>query len=121
MIKKDTQTLELIHEMKRKWDTKLNHSLKSIKFSQTTEAAIIELIFTEPNGNSRSETTNLDFITGEDCDDVLFKPNNDVVDNAQEFIELDGYSLLNCISNLFEKEAEEEINCLHQSANRNGF
>jgi len=35
------------------------------------------------------------------------KPNTDIVDNAKIFVELDTYSLINCIDGLFSKEAAE--------------
>jgi hypothetical protein len=108
----DKQILELLQEMSRRWGNKLNKDLQSIKFSQTREAALLELTFKNGESEIVKETTNLDFISGEDFEE-LFKPENDVVDNAQNFVDLDGYSLINCIGNLFNEEAAEEINNEH--------
>ena len=70
---------------------------------------------------------NLDFISGDFeqetvVDDIplLFNPDADVVDNATAFVELDQYSLINCIDKLFTLEAEQEISNTYLK-NKSGF
>lgn len=114
MSKNEKQTLELLPEMKKRWGSDLNPSLQSIKFSQTETEAVVELTFRNDQGIAVTETTNLGFITeGLEEDDLVFKPENDVVDNARSFVELDGYSIINCVGHLLHKEAEERINDEH--------
>ena len=117
------EQLELIHEMRRRWGNDLNEMLVSVKFSQTKDVAAIELSFEDPSGEIRTESTNLDFITDnpEVSDEPLFKPQNDVVDNAREFIELGGYSFINCFANLFTEVAANRINEQHQNSLSNKF
>lgn len=101
--------LELYPAMQKKWGEKLHPQLTSILFSQSKEATTIELNLKQNDGSLVCHATKLDFITGDDFEELLFDPGNDVVDNAKEFVELDGYSLINCFSDLFHQEAEKEI------------
>lgn len=114
MHTEETQVLELLPAMKRRWGPDLNPGLQSIKFSQRKEMAVIELTFENEAGVMVKETTNFDFIAdSEEEDDLTFKPSNDVVDNAQSFVAMDGYSIINCFSNLLNIEAEHRINQKH--------
>jgi hypothetical protein len=108
-----TEKLELLNEMKRRWPNQINEEIQSIKISQNSQVALIEITLQNLIGSISVEETNLDFIVGENPDELLFKPYADVVDNAKEFVRLDGFSLVNCIDNLFTKEAEQEISNKH--------
>ena len=109
------EKLELLSQFIKLYGDKINPGLISIKYCQTPNAAMVEMIFS-PNPTIPI-TTNLNFITGDlitnedgiEKDQPYFDPEADIVDNASNFIYFDAYSLLNCIDNLFTNAAEEEI------------
>lgn len=111
------QKLEVINQFKLKYPGWVNPELLSIKYCQDKTDAFLEMEFS--NAEVTPIIINLDFISdGFEQETVekipsLFKPEADVVDNAQTFVDLDAYSLINCIDGLFSKEAEEIINNSH--------
>ncbi|MFZ4548524.1 MAG: hypothetical protein ACOYN4_13855 [Bacteroidales bacterium] len=119
------QKLELLPQFIKLYGNKINPNLLSIKYCQTPETAMVEMLFsTNP---TLPITTNLNFITGDiitnddgnEKDLPYFDPDTDIVDNASNFINFGNYSLINCIDNLFTKAAEEEISNEHFKNNPN--
>ncbi len=109
------QKLEILEQLIKIYGEKINPELVSIKYCQTAEIAMVEMVF---SGNLKLPViTNLKFITGDigidedgiETDRPFFDPEADIVDNASRFITLDAFSLLNCIDNIFTKSAEVEI------------
>lgn len=109
------QKLEILQQFKKLYGDKINPGLLSIKYCQTPSKAIIELKLIN---QIQPVLLNLDFIRDEPViDDAgnetnctpLFNPENDIIDNATAFIELDSYSLINCIEGLFNPDAQAEI------------
>ena len=109
------QKLELLDQFMNIYGDKINPELVSIKYCQTAESALVEMVF---SANLKLPViTNLKFITGDividedgiETDRPFFDPEADIVDNASRFITLDAFSLLNCIDNIFTKKAEVEI------------
>ena len=105
------QKLELIHSFKKMYGDKIHTQLLSIKYCQTENNAYIKMKFLPPLNN---ETINLNFITDEESNiNPYFNPLYDIVDNANLFLHLDPIILINCIPNLLNAQAEEEINTAH--------
>ena len=101
------EKLEILEQFKDKYSAMVNPDLISVKYCQTEKDAFVEMLF---SANSLSpEIINLDFISEtyeeENKDHLLFKPEADIVDNANCLIELDSYSLIMCIDNLFTDSA----------------
>lgn len=109
------EKLEMLGQFKQLYGEKINPDISSIKYCQNDDDAYVEMLFQyvgEPH------LINLDFITDFDEEEVgklnantflFFDPTADIVDNAKRLMELDAYSLLNCIDYLFTPEAIEEI------------
>jgi hypothetical protein len=109
------QKLEIINQFKMQYPEWINPELISIKYCQNSVDAFLEMTFI--NNPNLPIIINLDFISDDfdtetEIEEIpaLFNPESDVVDNAKTFIELDTYSLINCVDGLFSKEAEEIIN-----------
>jgi len=108
--------LEILEQFKHKYGDMINPYLISMKYCQTETDTLAEMLFsTNP---SAPVIIDLKFIDDDDADEVIkdnhtyypyFNSKNDIVDNARNLIELDSYSLINCIENLFTHEAEREI------------
>jgi hypothetical protein len=112
--------LEIIDEFKKLYGDKINPDLIHIKYCQSKTSAMLEMSFTQNPSNPI--IIDLKIIGGEiekndngDYIDILplFNPKTDIVDNAKALIDLDPYSLINCIENLFTNEAEQLINKNH--------
>jgi hypothetical protein len=110
------QKLNILNQMKFKYGAWINPALCFLKYCQNDKEAFVELIFSD--NDEDSVMINLDFITddyetGEIKENAgyppFFDPNKDIVDNATRFIELDSYSLINCIDDLFTDNAIQEI------------
>ncbi len=110
------EKLEILEQFVKKYGDKLNPELSAIKYGQTRTKAVVELYFKSYN---EPFIINLDFMGGElvkdeDGKDIdilpLFDPEADIVDNATCFVELDDYSLIQCIDHLFTEAAANQIN-----------
>ena len=110
------QKLEIYDQFKKRFGQQLNPALLSVKYCQSETKAVIELYF---KSDSTPTIINLDFMGGEivvDQDGInknivpLFEPEDDVIDNAKRLIELDNYSLINCVDGLLTEEASNKIN-----------
>lgn len=111
----------MLSQFKQLYGDKINADITSLKYCQTENAAYVEMHFhyvREPH------LINLDFITDFDeqdegkLDAEIFKwfdPNADIVDNAKRLMELDEYSLINCIDHIFTPEANEEISRVYNT------
>lgn len=103
------EKLVLIKQFQVKYQSWINPQLISIKYCQKTAVAFLEMSFTD---KTAPVILNLDFITDGDTDEITgdalpsFNPKADVVDNARVFLEMDTYSLINCMEGLLTKEAE---------------
>ena len=121
----NAQKLEIIEQFKTKYPGLINPDLISLKYCQDGIVAYLEIFFNNVPANP--VVLNLDFISGDFeqetvTDDIplLFNPDADVVDNATTFVELDQYSLINCVDKLFTPEAEQEISNTYLK-NKSGF
>ena len=110
--------LEILNQFKLKCPDLINPELVSILYCQTQQDAYLEMYF--KNAAASPIITNLVFITdGIEVDPFLgevpplFNPAEDIVDNAQLMIDLDEYSLINCVDGLFTTEAAEAITDSH--------
>jgi hypothetical protein len=108
------QKLEILEQLKNKFHDMISPDLNSVKYCQTSTDAFVELYF---NSNTLPQLVALDFYSAdyEDGDEykdenrLLFNPDEDIIDNAGRFIDLDGYSLIVGIDNLFTQKAIREI------------
>lgn len=86
--------------------------LVGLKYCQDENNAFVEMTYL--NNEFNPTLVNLDFIHGEIDDQKRLKPlfdlQDDIVDNATNFLEMDPYSLINCFDRLFTKEFEIKIN-----------
>ena len=105
-----TEKLELVYEMKRRYPDRINEDIFSIKFCQNDKMVFLVIsLYSNPN---KPIISNLDFIgNDDDLDSSLFLPDNDIVDNAITFSQLEQYTLLMCVDGFFTREAEEIIEC----------
>jgi hypothetical protein len=110
------QKLEMIHKFHKLYGQQINSELVSIKYVQNNNKAMIEMYF---NGALKPNIIDLKFIGGDiifdengEPEDLLplFDPSEDIVDNAKRLIEMDDYSLINCIDDLFSEVAAHLIN-----------
>ena len=110
------QRLEIYDQFRKRFGQQLNPALLSVKYCQSETKAVIELYF---KSDSTPIIINLDFMGSEvivDQDGInkdilpLFEPEDDVIDNAKRLLELDNYSLINCIDGLLTEEASNKIN-----------
>lgn len=108
------QKLEILQQFEKLYGKQINPELVSLKYCQTVKKAVAELTYKD----GKIDTIDLDFIVDDyekdDEGNIIeipdFDPQKDIVDNATKFIQFDSYSLINCISGLFSKEAEIIIN-----------
>ena len=121
----NVQKLEIIEQFKTKYPGLINQDLYSMKYCQDGLDAYLEMFFNNVPANP--VVLNLDFISGDidtesEVEEIplLFNPDADVVDNATAFVELDQYSLINCVDKLFTLEAEQEISNNYLK-NKSGF
>ena len=101
--------LKVITAFTSKYPGWVNPYLISIKYCQNDAVAFLEMEFIHTSGEP--VFINLDFISDETVEKIspFFKPTADVVDNSMVFVELDTYSLINCVDGLFTEEAAELI------------
>lgn len=99
--------LEVINEMKRRYNGWINEDLFSIKFCRNEKMVFLEMNFT--SSPEAQWITIMDFISGDEQPSSLFLPDIDFVDNALVFVNLDQNRLLNSVDGLFTKEAEQII------------
>ncbi len=107
------EKLEITNQLKNIYGDRINSNLISIKYCQTNNRAEIELLFKNIEKPIRID---LKFINDENYKDKYFKPENDIVDNAALLIEMDAYSLINCIDDLFNEKDAKEIDDEHQKS-----
>ena len=107
--------LEMLGQFKKLYGSNINPDITSFLYCQSEAEAYTEMFF---QTNSASYIINLDFIaewdeskTQEEQPNnlLMFNPSNDIVDNAKLLIEMDEYSLINCIDHLFTQAAIEDI------------
>lgn len=98
--------LEILGQFIKKYPDWINEALVYLKFCQNGITSFLEMYFC--NNVDIPDTIDLEFIGN--TDKMMFNPDADIVDNAKSFIELDTYTLINCIENLFTHEAEIIIN-----------
>lgn len=109
------EKLELLNQFIRLYGSNINPQLTSVQYCQNEEEAMIVLQF---KSGRNPVKTNLDFIMeiekkeeGNNKKMVpLFDPRADIVDNSRLLLQLDTYSLINCIDCLFTEEAASKIN-----------
>lgn len=104
----ETQKLELLGEMTKRWKEFINPKLTSIKFCQDSKIVFLEITLTPCYANS--VVINLDFISEDEDSDGTFPPYNDIVDNARVLLGLNAFCLNVCFEGLFIKEAEKAFN-----------
>jgi hypothetical protein len=93
----EIQALELLPALKRRWGRDLRKSLRSLLLRQGGQWVDVQLRFR--NGAERH------YFLGFICagDEPLFLPQQDIVDNARAFLELDPITLTQCIRGLFRR------------------
>ena len=107
------QKLEVITAFIAKYPGWVNPDLVSVKYCQNNAEAFLEMVFNSKPG--KPVFINLDFISDDFEQETVevitpfFKPAADVIDNAMLFVELDTYSLINCVDGLFTNEAADLI------------
>lgn len=109
--------LEILQQFQKIYGTKINPELISVKYCQTASDAFVEMLFSSIT--STPVLINLYFIAADLDEDfnqkthihsLKFDPAADIVDNASRFLELDTYSLIVCIDNLFTVGETQAIN-----------
>ena len=108
--------LEVLDHFKTRFGSMINPEIVSVKYCQSKSNAYVEMLFS--NNNSVPVVMDLDFMAdGSEVDDNtcfdaipnLFKPEADFFENVNCLIELDPYSLIICLDNLFTENATQEI------------
>jgi hypothetical protein len=109
------EKLDLLPQFKKLYGSKINPALLEVCYCQSAHKAYLELTF---KGYPTPLLKDLKFIggeiiqneDGEDMDIVpLCNPDADIIDNARALLALDGYSLINCIDEIFTAEAANAI------------
>lgn len=109
------EKIEILGEFKKKYGEMINPMLISFKYCHSDERAFTEMILTD---KAEPIIIDLEFIAGGIDLDVngeeivttrMFDHNKDLIDNARLLIELDEYSLINCIDHVFTNKAIEAI------------
>lgn len=120
--------LEILDQFKKIYGDAINPELISVKYCQTETDALVEMVFSK--GTIEPAIINLDFISddSEQADipegerfPLLFNPESDIVDNAKCLIELEPYSLIMCVDNLFTNTAAQEIALKHSPIIKNNI
>jgi hypothetical protein len=104
MDQPEMEALELQPALKRRWGRQIRKSLRSVRLRQTPDWVDVQLTFR--NGAERF------YYLGFLCagEQPLFEPDNDIVDNAQLFLQLDAVTLSQCIRGLFRRAVVEKWN-----------
>jgi|GEM_PF-4835873 len=104
----NTEKLEIINEMKRRFPGWINSDIQSVKFCRNEKLIFLNFFFNE--SSTAPIITNLDFIgDDEDLTKILFTPEKKITDNALQFVALDAYTISLCEEKLFSEEANKEI------------
>jgi hypothetical protein len=108
-VDNNVDRLEVLPKLKERFGDQINPAIKSLKVCQDSYVVFTETSFADTTHGPVRE--DLDFIGDEEdnLDSILFKPENDIVDNANVFIELDQYTLYMSVNDLFTKDAEKDI------------
>jgi hypothetical protein len=91
--------LELLPELRRRWGRDVRKNLRSLLLRQCDQWVDVQLRFR--NGAERH------YFLGFICagERPLFLPQQDIVDNARAFLDLDPLTLTQCIRGLFRRPA----------------
>lgn len=102
------QKLEISGQFRRKYGLKVNPDLMSLRMCSNEQKCWLEYqLATAPKKRYKLD---LGFITNDlDEDYLYFEPKDDIIENAQRFLDFDDYSLVNCTDNLLTEEAAKEI------------
>ena len=103
---------EIIPHMIVKYGKELNPEICSIKFERGFDSYYLTLVFTKLRGDISTYSNNMDIIGEEDGS--YFKMKDDYQINKQKFLELDEYSLIMIVENLFTEEYIKKIVDNHQ-------
>jgi type I restriction enzyme R subunit len=108
-VDEKVQKLEVLPKLKARFADWINPDVTSVKICQDAFLVFLEVSYT--NVEINPVKVDLDFIGNDEdnLESILFKPENDFVDNAKTFVDLDEYTLYMSIDNIFTKEAEEVI------------
>jgi hypothetical protein len=117
------QSVDMLTKLKSRYPNHLRPELIAVRFVQSERRCYLETTRIDSAGEElRDEITSrrdLAFVmSSSDREGRLFSPDSTVTQNAQRFVsDLDEFSIINC-TDLFTKEAEEEI--LRAEADRRG-
>lgn len=102
MIPNQMDALQLYPALKQRWGRALRKSLRSVLLRQTPDWVDVQLRFR--NGAERY------YFLGFLCKgaEPIFQPELDIVDNAEQFLQLDAITLSQCIRGLFRRTATRE-------------
>jgi hypothetical protein len=116
----------LIHRLQSEYPKWINPELKVLAICQTAESVYLEMTF---DSDPKAVTLDIGFIEREDDEDddeewdeedemdnlpPLFNSKSDVRTNAEIFIRLRPYTLVNCVDRLFTIAAKEEVIKQHE-------
>jgi len=117
------QKLNITQAFRKKYSDWVNPDLISLKFCCDDKDCFLELVF--KNDPENIIIHNLSFIADDyndtlvdyDMFDIsrLFHPGKDFVDNATNFLNMDPYSIIHCVSNLITEEAANFISDKHMN------
>lgn len=111
------EALDILTELKDKFRDYINPKIVSARIYQTEDTVYFEQTV-NIYGNDHFlkdqliTRTDLGFIVegGDiDIDELMFKSSCSVIGNAQKFITLDSYSIINCFDDLFTEEATQKV------------
>lgn len=102
------QKLEISGQFRRKYGQMVNPDLMSLRMCSNGQKCWLEYqLATDP---TKIHELVLDFISKDlDPDDLFFDPKDDIIENAQRFLDFDDYSLVNCTENLLTEEAARKM------------
>lgn len=109
----NAQVIEILPQLKAQYADYLRPDITSVKLGQAKDRCYLEIATTDVvAGYLHDETikrTDLGFISDEDYDTLLFKPERSITENAQRFVdEFDEISIINC-TDLFTEQAATMI------------
>lgn len=114
IVEEKYEAIDILAELKEKFRDYINPKIISARIYQTKDTVYFEqTVYIYENDHFLKDQvitrTDLGFIVeGDDIDELMFKSSCSVIKNAQKFMELDSYSIINCFDDLFTEEGVQK-------------
>ena len=107
------EAIDITQQLLNKYPDGINSTISSMKIVQTNERVYFEFtkdIYLGDNLKDQHITrTDLAFIVKYEPEDYIFDVTYKVSQNAQIFLELDGHTMINCFSEIFNDDKANEL------------